>query len=130
MKYVSTLAFVAALCLTGPAFAQASSSQASSAPASSSAQPTNGSNGSCSGLAGQKTGVAVPAVTLQSTTKVSIIGVKDCTGLSLADDPGASASLSANPAVRKAMSDAGNTNNDIIGYAMDGATLDVYVKAK
>lgn len=126
MKYVSSLVLLAALCLTGPAFAQASSSQASSAQASSS-QAASNANGACSGLAGQKAGAAAPAAMLKSATKVSIVDVTNCTGLSLADDPGGIATLATNASVQTAMKAAGS-GSEIIGYAMDGATVDVYVK--
>lgn len=115
MKYTLSLALATALGLTGPSLAQSSSS----APASSN------SGHSCT-----TTGQMVGAATLQAATKVTIIAVKDCTGLTLANDPDAVATLGANQSVQAALKTAGNTNNEIIGYAMDGSTIDVYVKSK
>ncbi len=64
---------------------------------------------------------------LSSVNSVKVLAVADATGLVL--DGGPNSALTSNPKVTDALTQGGYSGSQIIGYAMDGSDLTVYVKA-
>jgi len=73
---------------------------------------------------------AIDPSVLAAVTAVTVFSVGECGGLSdlTAIDGGAAATLAAAPSVAAALKDAGESGAQIVGYALDGTSLVVYVK--
>lgn len=95
------------------------------------ASAASSGGGSCTDIQnGNVTTSAIDTAALAAVTTVTVFGVDDCTGLGnlTALDSGAQAALAANPDVTAALQQQGYSGGQIIGYALDGSTLVVYVK--
>lgn len=114
------------------ASAGASASAGSDLSASSGeASAASSGGGSCTDIQnGNVTTSAIDTAALAAVTTVTVFGVDDCTGLGnlTALDSGAQAALAANPDVTAALQQQGYSGAEVIGYAVDGSTLVVYVK--
>jgi hypothetical protein len=64
---------------------------------------------------------------LSAVSTVKVLAVADASGLVL--DGGPNSALTGNPKVTDALTKGGYSGSQIIGYAMDGSDLTVYVKA-
>lgn len=95
------------------------------------ASAASSGGGGCTDIQnGNVTTSAIDTAALAAVTTVTVFGVDDCTGLGnlTALDSGAQAALAANPDVTAALQQQGYSGGQIIGYALDGSTLVVYVK--
>ena len=100
--------------------ASSSMANASSAPASS--QECN-SDTTTSALAAPLDMAAVTAA-----TSVTVIELTDCSAQQTMATADVSAALTANPAVAAALQASGNTGGEIVGAAVEGTSLTVYIK--
>src|SRR4051812_9404850 len=104
-----------------------SSSAADSSASVLSSAVSSSSSGDCSGVDKSALGTGpIDNTALSGVTSVSVVAVSDCSGLSL--DQGSAAALGTNTKVSDAIKAAGYAGQDILGYAMDAASLTVYVK--
>lgn len=69
------------------------------------------------------------AAALAAVTSVTVFTVGDCSGLG-AIDGGTQATLGTHPAVVAALAAAGETGAEIVAYALDDASLTVFVKRR
>jgi len=76
--------------------------------------------------------MAIDATALAAVTTVTVLSTSDCSGLTdlAAMDPGAQAAISANASVAAAITAAGYSGAEVVGYALDGSSLTVIVKTK
>ena len=73
---------------------------------------------------------AIDPAALAAVTNVTVLSVGSCAGLPSGTlDAGASAALSGNPNVTAALKTAGYTGGQVVGYALSGTSLTVYVKS-
>lgn len=98
---------------------------------SSSASASGAAGASCDTLDTSSivTGAVDPAA-LVAVSSVTVFALNDCTSVSdlAAIDAGASAELVSNPNVAAALQAQGYSGAEIVGYALDGSSLTVYVK--
>jgi hypothetical protein len=73
------------------------------------------------------TTIAPTTGSLSAISTVKVLAVADASGLVL--DGGPNSALTSNPKVTDALTKGGYSGSQIIGYAMDGSDLTVYVKA-